>query len=95
MAAPVPHTCPNIDKVIKAIRSAYKAARSGEKVAERRSDAYYFFAEIQNDLYDIEDHLEKLRKDNAALREWGEGLEEDLQQAHKVYNELIAEEATT
>ena len=66
MSAPVGHTCPKIDNVIDNIKDAIKEAES-----------------IQSTLSDLigrNDLMEKIRDANATLREWGEGLESELEE---------------
>jgi hypothetical protein len=67
---PVPHTCPDIDKVQKAIERSEKLcrhdnARDDEESLRSRLD------DIAYELYGLIGELEKLRKANASLREWG------------------------
>lgn len=76
MPAPVGYTCPDINKLIKAIKSAQKTACRGE---ELENESTKLFTDILDHLYGLEDELEQLRKDNAALREWGYSLERELE----------------
>lgn len=85
MAAPVPHTCPDIDKVIKELKNIQKHAKDGMKLTNKSGDDQYDhyqrYKDIEWDIDDLTTKMEELRKANAALREWGEGLEEELKQA--------------
>lgn len=75
MPAPIKHTCPDIDFVIKQIRSAIKLA-DGKYIDE--SNYKDCLNEIIDSLYRLDDRLEELRDANRALREWGENLEHEL-----------------
>lgn len=75
MPAPVKNTCPDIDKVIRYIDDAMKIAHNGR---EEFPEAKNYFRDIYNALDGVEDMLDDLRKDNAALREWGDDLEKEL-----------------
>ena len=68
----IKHTCPDIDKVIKAIGAALKAASSGMKEVEKGTDAYDSFWQVDYELYGTERILEDLRTANDELRKWGE-----------------------
>lgn len=71
MGAPVKHTCPDIDGAIRRLKDIILSCRS----IEDRSIA----KDIEWEADYVIDELEDLRKANAALREWGEGLEKELQ----------------
>lgn len=88
MSAPVKHTCPDIDKVIRQIRSALKIANGMMKQHERGSDDWHAYDDIDTELRNLEWDLEDLRSSNTALREWGEGLSEELETAANTINEL-------
>jgi len=74
MPAPVKHTCPNIDKLIKGINQALKLCRDGESGYGEPKD---IFSEIHDELWGMDDVLEELRQSNSSLREWGEKLENE------------------
>lgn len=59
----IPHTCPDIDKIIKSISEAQRAIDK----AKSRED-WSWLDEAENELYGLEDELEKLRKANDSLR---------------------------
>jgi len=63
----IPHTCPDIDKVIKSINSAQAAIGKGLK-----SDDRSYFEDAESNLDGLEDILEKLRTANDSLREYAQ-----------------------
>lgn len=73
---PIKNTCPDIDKVIEAIRSAQKetAYKSHEEADELRSR----LEEIERLLWDAESQMEGLRRSNSALREWATDEAEEV-----------------
>lgn len=78
MSAPVKITCPDIDKVINHIMGAIKTAIKGRKELPEADDYFY---DILYDLEGLDEKLEDLRNDNSQLRNWGDGLEEELHAA--------------
>jgi peptidoglycan hydrolase CwlO-like protein len=88
MAAPVKHTCPDIDKCIKLINSAIKDAESGMKITDRNSDEHDYFRYIISNIEDIEGILEDLRSSNDALRSWGEELTNEIESSANYIDEL-------
>ena len=74
--APVGHTCPDINIVIRSIRSALNDCKGGKNLAERDSDFYTLFDSIESELWGVEDQMEELRTCNSKLRDWGEESEE-------------------
>lgn len=78
MPAPVKHTCPDIDKAIKQIKSALKAAIDGKRGSVKGEDAWDCFDTIEDELWGLESQLEDLRKDNDYLRSWGHDLEKEV-----------------
>lgn len=67
MSAPVRHTCPDIDKAIKAIISARIALK--DALSEQDSeDKNYAIGCADDELYGLGDMLEDLRSSNDALR---------------------------
>lgn len=71
MSAPVKHTCPDIDDCIKRLKSIIAESKRIEDEGLERDiiwEADY-----------VIDELEKLRKANGALRDWGEELEKEIQ----------------
>lgn len=72
---PPENTCPDIDKIIKAINKAYDIANQAERECHRVGDECGpadIFDDIQYELSGLEDELEKLRKANENLRTWGQ-----------------------
>jgi hypothetical protein len=94
MAAPVKNTCPDIDKVILNINRALSVASEGLKESEKRSNDWYRYRDIEGYLEVLEGELEKLRSANAALREWGESLTSELEEAAATINELESNQTT-
>lgn len=76
MPSPVKHTCPDIDKAIKGIKTALKTAIDGKKESTKGDDAYQCFDIIEDELWDMPRQLEALRSDNDHLRKWGHECEE-------------------
>lgn len=75
MSAPVKHTCPDIDKVIKMVKSIQDVAKDGMKAHDKNSDDYERYKDVEWDTDSIIDKLEELRNSNSRLRDWGETLE--------------------
>lgn len=88
MAAPVKNTCPDINKAIKNVQAALRIAHNGMKRHEKREDDYIDFDDIDTELRNLEGELEDLRNANASLREWGEGLTDELESSANYINEL-------
>lgn len=68
-------TCPDINKIIKAINEAYNRANKAEDSCRKYgNDCEHedIFSDIQYELSGIGDDLEKLRNDNEGLRSWGQ-----------------------
>lgn len=61
------NTCPDIDKLIVAVRKVLKACNQ----AQHYDSIDDLVSEIQYELYDVEDQLECLRTSNDRLREIG------------------------
>jgi len=81
MAAPVRHTCPDIDKAIDKIKSVYRIIKYASKL-EEVTELKDTIDEIESELWNFDDILEDLRSDNSKLRDWGHELEgrvEDLE----------------
>jgi predicted nuclease with TOPRIM domain len=86
MAAPVKQTCPDINKYIKYIKQAITEKRYLDRMNE--SDLLDAAETMSRELENCIDYLEELRKSNGALRDWGEGLEDELQNAATSISEL-------
>ena len=69
MGAPIKHTCPDIDKVIKRLNELRVNVNDTIKKIESSLDD--MLNEIDGELSHVEDSLEELRSDNSALRDWG------------------------
>lgn len=80
MGAPVKNTCPDIDAVINSIDEAIDIAEGGR---EEKPEAEDCFWEIIKALKPLEKEMESLRKDNAALRDWGEKCEHKIGELEK------------
>lgn len=86
MAAPVKITCPDIDKYIKYIKMCICKTSDIKNMSEDnlRDTALSMNDELENCI----GYLEDLRSSNSALRDWGEGLDEELEEAANRINEL-------
>lgn len=81
MAAPIKHTCPDIDRAIKHLKQAKDECKG--LIEDKR--------EYQSIEYEIEaaiGYFEDLRSANDTLRQWGEELESELQTAGEEINSL-------
>lgn len=81
MSAPVKHTCPDIDKVIKTLNRVIKEIDYRRKIIDKNSEEDDILYGIASDISDIPDILEDLRNANDSLRTWGEGLDKELNNA--------------
>ena len=86
MAAPVKITCPDIDKYIKYIKMVICKDRDLKNMNEQ--ELYDTASAMNSELESCIDYLEELRKSNAALRDWGEGLDAELEEAASRIGEL-------
>jgi predicted nuclease with TOPRIM domain len=86
MAAPVKITCPDIDKYIRYIKMVICKDRDLKNMDETNlcDTACAMNSELENCI----GYLEELRASNSALREWGEGLEEEVEQAANTIYDL-------
>ena len=81
-------TCPDINKIIKAISEAYNRADKAEDNCRKYgSDCEHedIFSDIRYELSGIEDDLEKLRNDNEGLRSWGQSWKDLAKQLLNYY----------
>lgn len=86
MAAPVKHTCPDIDKYIRYIKMVTCKDRDLKNMNEQ--ELYDTAAAMNSELEDCIGYLEELRSSNSELRDWGEGLDSELQDAANKIDEL-------
>lgn len=86
MAAPVKITCPDIDKYIRYIKMVICKDKEIESMPE--DDLRDAAKSMNDELHECIGYLESLRSSNAELRSWGEGLDEELEQAATKINEL-------
>lgn len=84
----IPHTCPDIDKVIKAIKSAMKSAALGMRAVDTDNDAYDYLKDIEWELDGLERIMEELRSANSQLRDWADGNEEINRELRDAIEEL-------
>jgi len=66
---PIKHTCPDIDKYIKAIKQVLYKDRELEGL--EYDDLYSAAADMSYELESCIDYLEELRASNDELRQWG------------------------
>lgn len=71
MSAPVAYTCPKIDETISDISAAFDCIADLEAAVKA--------LKALGGLICVNGNLETLRGMNEALREWGEGIEAELQ----------------
>lgn len=81
-------TCPDIDKIIKAIKNAVRYAEDGEKNDDFMAKDSYFY-DIKTELWNIESQLEDLRNANSKLREWGESESDRADKAENNLDEVL------
>jgi hypothetical protein len=67
---PIPHTCPDIDKIVKLCKNIKSTGKLGryEYTIEELTD---IIDNMTSDADDIEDLVEKIRYSNDELRRWG------------------------
>ena len=86
MAAPIKHTCPEIDKYIKSIKYQIHRQRDFDNMSE--GDIQDVVRNMNDELENCIEYLESLRNSNHTLREWGEDLESKLNNAESSIYEL-------
>lgn len=86
MAAPIKHTCPDIDKYIKYIKMVICKDRYLKNMNE--IDLYDTALAMNSELENCIGYLEELRSSNDELRKWGEELDNQLEDAANRINEL-------
>jgi predicted nuclease with TOPRIM domain len=86
MAAPVKITCPDIDKYIRWIKLVMVKERDLANMNEK--DLFDTASAMNSELQECIGYLEDLRSSNSALRDWGEGLDEELEAAAAQISEL-------
>lgn len=77
MSAPVKHTCPDIDKMIKRAKEGLKSLEWALKL-EYLDDIKSAIRDAINEVEDIEGMAEDLRSSNDSLREWGKDCEKTI-----------------
>lgn len=77
MSAPVRHTCPDIDKAIKAINDARKCIQDATDSVDN-DDKNESLKYADDYLWGLDTMLEDLRSSNDALRQWGHDLEKEI-----------------
>lgn len=82
---PINHTCPDIDKAIKLIKSLIKQCEPPRYSSNLEEDLQSNLDSISSDLPDIIDCLEYVRKANESLRAWGE---DEASQVDKLENRV-------
>jgi len=108
ITCPVGHTCPSINKAIDILHDAMAEINEAVKQLERLSTETDFegIEEMEGEiddakwnadtghsrLSDVESLLEDLREENSQLREWGNDLNCELQDAENKINELELQE---
>lgn len=102
---PIKHTCPEIDKYIKYIKTAIVKQRDLKYFNER--ELYDAASDMSNELENCIDYLESIRKSNDILRRWGieeagrvDELEEELfstsnNQPEEERDKMITQPVTT
>ena len=85
---PIAHTCPDIDKVLKSVSKIEKLSNTnGREDEDQLKD---IISDIEFEISNINDLMEKLRRSNDELRAWG------IEEAEKVDElELQIEELST
>lgn len=86
MGAPVKNTCPDIDKYIRSIKSVI--VRDRDLINLNEQDILDTAIAMNDELKCCIDYLEEMRSSNGALRDWGEGLEIELEDAAISINEF-------
>lgn len=104
MSAPVPYTCPKIDKIIASINESSKSLQeyidsinrnTTTETDESDISSIQDIINVLNDLTHRRGYIEEVREANHALREWGseneskaERLESDLDSANYRISDL-------
>lgn len=84
MSAPIKHTCPDIDKALKYLKSAR------QQLANNLDDTDIRW--INGDLDSVESILEDLRSSNDSLRSWGHDLEKEIEELNEQMGKMIIPE---
>ena len=86
MAAPIKHTCPEIDRYIKSIKQTIVEERYLRDYTEK--EVFDAAVSMANKLECCIDYLESLRSSNEILRNWGKELTDELESAATYINDL-------
>lgn len=83
---PIKHTCPDIDKVLRSIDKVKKMCRVSGRESE--DELLSIIGDIEHELWDADDQLEKLRRSNDELRSWGITEAEEVDALNEYIQEL-------
>lgn len=83
---PIKHTCPDIDKYIKSIKSEILKDRDLERLNE--SELFDAASSMSSELERCIDWLEELRQSNQTLRNWGISEAEEVDSLNNYVSEL-------
>jgi chromosome segregation ATPase len=67
--APIKNTCPDIDRVVSAVKSIQKLCKLDG--SETSQDYVNIISDIENEIFGQDGSLEELRDANSQLRDWG------------------------
>jgi len=87
MAAPIKHTCPDIDKITKKLTEQMKWVRKFKDYDDPKS-CEDMLDECFDVMEDADAAFEDLRSSNDVLRQWGEELDKELSNAADQIYEL-------
>ena len=83
------NTCPDIDSVIKSIKSVIQLSHT--QGTETEDELFSLLGDIHDELYWGESTLEDLRSANEGLREWGKSQEDRADEAEDTIQDLQKE----
>lgn len=92
--APVGNTCPDINKAQRSLQSTIKDAEYAIKRYELSSDTVSIVEAAVDKMSMAIDVLEEMRSANSKLRDWGDQMEQELEDARTELQELRAEKDT-
>lgn len=85
----VPHTCPDIDKLVDSIRSSLKSLKLAYTEEDSAANDHIWNAE--SELKGLEDLLEDIRTANTELRSFGEEKAEECERLESEIEVLQAQ----